>query len=176
MLSNSVKTVKYPRLIFLSSGESERLSEIISGILNCCSYSTSVGKIDENADYIISNSFIDFNDEVGIMPDTAFADRDEIRKFSMFRRIVTSYEEAAEGDEADDRLLTYSLENYSADVSCRNISVQGDSTVFDILSGGILSRVRINSSIYSVRDVLVCTSVLIATGVPIAAILSFFNN
>ena len=86
------------------------------------------------------------------------------------------YEDIDESLEGDERMISFSGENYSADVACRNISTQGDITVFDIVSGGILSRVRINSSIYSVSDVLVCTAVLIAAGIPIASVTGYFKK
>ncbi len=175
-MTNGVKTVKYPRMILLNCGEADRLSEIISDILKFCSYNASVDGLEENTDYIISKSYDDIIDNDGIIADTVLSDCVEENEILRFRRIVTPYEKAAESEESEKKLLTYSAENYSADVTCRNISTQGDSTVFDILSGGILSRVRINSSIYSVSEVLICTSVLIAAGIPLAAILSFFNK
>ena len=177
-MTNRIKTVQYPKLIFVMCKNSERISELISDILNFCSYNSCIDVFSENTDFVISGSVC--GDEIpdGIIADTAIVDEtcSCLDKTSVFRKIAAPYEFAASGLEDDERLLTFSVDNYSADVACRNISVHGDSTVFDVVSGGILSRARIDSSLYSVEEVLTCISVLIAAGIPLAPVLGYFNR
>ena len=178
VLTNGIKTVKYRRMIFFRCECPARICELISDILNYCSYNTSTDDLSGDTDYILhcSDKMPELPDDV--IADTAFVTSDNIGCISgiEFRRIVLGYEDVDESLEDNERILTFSEENYSADVTCRNINTQGDITVFDIVSGGILSRVRINSSIYSVSDVLVCTAVLIAAGIPIASITGYFKK
>lgn len=177
-MTNRIKTVKYPRLILLRCENADRLSELISEILNYCSYNTCIDDFSENTDYVISA-----NASLQVLPadviaDTALAAGEQLEWLAQngFRRLVASYEEASELPENDEKLLTYSSENYAADVTCRNILTQGSDTVFDLVSSGILSRVRIKDKMYSVCEVLVCTSVLLAAGIPLASVVSYFNR
>ena len=177
-MTNRIKTVKYPRLILLMCQDAERISELISDILNYCSYNTCIDDYTENTDYVISCTACPQEASAGVIADTALADAESLQQLRTggFRRLVTAYETASEFPENEEGLMTYSSENYSADVACRNISSQGDDTVFDIVSSGILSRVRIDSSMYTVYEVLVCTSVLLAAGIPLASVIGFFNR
>ena len=177
-LTNTIKTVKYPRLIWLRSGDTARLGSLLADILGYCSFSSCMDDLAGSTDYILyrQEELPGFSGRLSA--DTALLDGSEAGKSGTekFRRLVISYEELPDGMEDDSRLITYSSENYSADVTCRNIVSQGDSTVFDIVSGGILSRARIDSSEYSVDEVLVCTAVLLAAGIPLASVLGYFNR
>lgn len=177
-LTNRIKTVKYPKLILLRCEDSNRLSELISDILNYCSYNTCIDDFTENTDYVISCSECSNEEMSGVIADTALASASDLHDLRRngFRRLVASYEEVSELPESEEGLITYSGDNYSADVTCRNISSSGDATVFDIVSSGILSRVRINSSVYTVYEVLVCTSVLLAAGIPLASVIGYFTR
>ena len=177
-MTNRIKTVKYPRLILLRCENADRLSELISDILNYCSYNTCIDDFSENTDYVICRGACAQEPPAEVIADTALAEGEHLNRMEEngFRRLVASYEEAPELSEGSDRLLTYSSENYAADVTCRNILTQGSDTVFDLVSSGILSRVRIKNQMYSVCEVLVCTSVLLAAGIPLASVVSYFNR
>ena len=177
-LTDKVKTVKYPRLIWLRSGNTARLGSLLADILEHCSFSSCEDNLSDSTDYILYRQEELPGFSGGLSADTALVDRSSAGKAGTegFRRLVMAYEDLPDSLENDSRLITYSSENYSADVTCRNISAQGDSTVFDIVSGGILSRARINSSVYSVDEVLVCTAVLLAAGIPLASVLGYFNR
>ena len=178
VLTNGIKTVKYKRMIFFRCGCAARICELISDILGYCLYTASTDDISGDTDYILyrSEKIPELTDDV--IADTAFVTADNIGCISGmgFRRLVMRYEDVDESLEGDERIFTFSEDNYSADVTCRNISTQGNITVFDIVSGGILSRVRIDSSIFSVSDVIVCAAVLIAAGIPIASITGYFKK
>ena len=178
LLTNRIKTVKYRRMIFFRCECAARICRLISDILNSCSYNTSIDDLSEETDFILYCSEKVPELPADVIADTALVTPDNIGSVSDmgFRRTVMRYEDIDESLEDDERMISFSGENYSADVACRNISTQGDITVFDIVSGGILSRVRINSSIYSVSDVLVCTAVLIAAGIPIASVTGYFKK
>lgn len=177
-MTNRIKTVQYPKLILVMCRNSEKIANLISDILNFCSYNTCIEDFSENTDYIIALSLTSCKCNGGYIADAALIDDtcENASELSDFRKIALPYEIAEDEFEEDSKLITYSADNYSADVACRSISLQGDSTVFDVVSGGVLSRARISSGEYSVDDVLSCSTVLIAAGVPLASVLGFFNK
>lgn len=177
-MTNRLKTVKYPRLILLRCKDADRLSGLISDILNYCSYNTCIDDFTENTDYVISSSGCSDEDMGGVIADTALASGEELQELRRngFRKLVAPYGEASYLMENEDGLITYSGDGYSSDVTCRNIKVSGDTAVFDIESSGILGRVRINRRVYTIYEVLVCTSVLLAAGIPLASVISYFSR
>ena len=178
-MTNRIKTVRYPKLILVRCENAERVSELISDILNFCSYNTSIDDFSENTDYIICCDADLTEVPEGIIADTVLMDQacsDEI-DIDAFRTVVADYDELPEGyEERKKGCFTFSAENYYADLACRNICSNGSALVFDIVSGGILSRVRVDSDVYSVDDIVLCTSVLVALGIPMAAVLGYFNR
>lgn len=180
-MTNRIKTVQNPKLILVACKNSERISGIISDILNFCHYNTCVDSFSENTDFIIANYSEKFTIPKDIIADTVIFDgssdlNDEI--ITKFRNRATSYEYCLKKYGEDVRnILTYSSENYDADVTYRNKGISPDgAAVFDVIGTGILSRVRLENSVFSIDEVLVCTAVLIATGIPIASILGYFNS
>lgn len=179
-MTSKIKTVQKPRQIFIACKNMNRISEIIFDILKFCSYSTYKDVFSENADFIISKYSENFKLNENVIADTIIFDEScniDDNSIFKFRNIVASYEYCSQkyGDD-EQKLLTYSKENYDADVTCRNIVNDDGITVFNIIITGILSRVRISNKIFSVEDVLICTAVLIATGIPMASVLEYFNT
>ena len=176
-MTNRMKTVQNPRLILAVCQNARRISEILSDILNYCSYNTCIDSFSENTDFILSTKSGTECPE-GVIADTVIFDQSVSNEvFSGFKKKVTSYEHFySVHKEEPISVITYSLDHYSADVTFRNIKEQNETTVFEIIVNGILSRVRINNRRYSLEEVLQCTAVLTATGIPLASIISFFNN
>ncbi len=90
--------------------------------------------------------------------------------------VVTDYANAQVWQGVCGNVFTFSEDQYGADLTCRNVSAQDGLPVFDILSAGILSRVRVKRNDVSVRDVLLCSAVLINAGIPIASIVGCFGR
>lgn len=174
-MTNKIKTVQKPKLIFAACKGSEHIAELISDILDFCSYNTCIDEYSANTDFVIADYAFGDNLPEGVISETVIFDgtadiNDEF--LSKFRIKVASYESCCErfGDRTDG-ILTYSTENYDADVTCRNLEGGGS---FDIIVNGILSRVDIGEK-YSAEDALICTSVLLATGIPLASIVEYFT-
>lgn len=180
-MTNRIKTVQNPKLILVACKNSERIADIISSILNFCCYNTCIDNFSENTDFVIANYSDKFTIPQDTIADTVLFDRSSALSdsdISRFRNKVTSYEYSLKryGEYAEN-IFTYSLENYDADVTHRNKSITTDGkTVFDVIGTGILSRVHIKNSAFSVEEVLECTAALIAAGIPIASILGYFNS
>lgn len=179
-MTNRIKTVQNPKLILVACKNSERISDIISDILNFCCYNTCIDDFSENTDFVIANYSKNFTIPDNAIADTVISDGSFALSngiVSGFRNKATSYEYCLKKyGEGVRNILTYSSENYDADVTYRNKSTDSDGTaVFDIIGTGILSRVRLKNSVFSIDEVLVCTAALIATGIPIASILGYFN-
>ena len=176
-MTNRIKTVQKP--ILVCCRQSERLSEIISGILNFCSFNSSIDDFTENTDFIIATESSECLSSDQVICDTAFFDGTAAplaEKLTAFRQKVTDYENAMKlYGEAPEDVLTYSVDNYSADVACRNIVNENGTTSFDIIGKGILSRVSIVSGKYSAEEVLACTAVLLSAGLPLASVLEYFR-
>lgn len=178
-MTNRIKTVQKPRLILVACKNSERMAHIISGILNFCSYNTCIDDFTQNTDFVIETNQYSGNDYEHVIPDTAVFDEESAAKserLAEFRQKVTPYENAMKlfGEDPED-VITYSEDNYGADVACRNLSSSDGTTSFDIIGNGILGRVNIVSGKYSVDEVLACTGVLLAAGMPLASILGYFD-
>ncbi len=74
-------------------------------------------------------------------------------------------------------VVTYSDVDSSADVCAINPQKRKDSMCFEILCGVFMSRVFIpQKSEYTLRQVLVCASVLYALGVPMKKVVSLLNE
>ncbi|MDD6488391.1 MAG: hypothetical protein PUG48_01055 [Clostridia bacterium] len=179
-MTNRIKTVQNPKLILVACKNSERISGIISDILNFCCYNTCIDNFSENTDFIIKNHSENFTIPKDTIACTVIFDGTLDLSDSVilkFRNKATSYEYCLKKYGEDVRtILTYSSENYDADVTYRNKSTDSDgAAVFDIIGTGILSRVHLKNSVFSIDEVLVCTAALIATGIPIASILGYFN-
>ena len=179
-MTNRVKTVQNPKMILVACKDSERIAGIISAVLNECKYNTCIDDYYLNTDFIIVNysERTEYPDDV--IADTVVFDGEhdiEESDVSRFRTKVGTYEYAYKryGDDSKS-VLTYSAENYAADITCRNISLTCSGTAFDIIDNGILSRVNIGTNLYTVDEVLVCTAVLTATGVPLASVIGYFNR
>lgn len=178
-MTNRIKTVQTPRLIVFACNNGKRLGDIVSDILNYCKYNTCVNDFSENTDFVIENP-----DYSGNCPDNVISDAilfDENTDYSKedidkFRVRITSYENALHmyGEEPTG-VITYSADNYGADVACRNITEKNGTKTFDIIGNGILSRVNMINGKYSVEEVLACTGVLLAAGLPLASILNYFE-
>ncbi len=178
-MTNRIKTVQNPRLILLACENSARLADIISDILNYCSYNTCIDDFSQNTDFIIENGSCKQECPENVIEDTVlFDDKSELTKeaLSSFRERVAKYEDAMEmfGEESD-KVITFSSENYGADVACRNYSKNSGTASFGLVGNGILSRVNIIDGKYTVDEILACTGVLLATGMPLASILGFFD-
>ena len=73
-------------------------------------------------------------------------------KISTFREGVTSYENAMSffGNDGEG-IMTYSSDNYGADVASRNYTENGGTVSFELVGGGILSRVNIINGKYQLE-------------------------
>ena len=174
-----MNTVQKPRLIAAACAESERIGQIISEKLESCGYSCCIDDISDNADFIIAASEYNVKYSERVSADTLLFEGQTSwlnEKTQAFRMKVTSYENAMKlyGGETVG-VLTYSAENYGADVTCRNITGKNGIQTFDIIGNGILSRLSIISGKYSVEEVLACTGVLLSVGLPLAAVLDYFE-
>ncbi len=177
-MTNRIKTVQTPRLIMIDCKNGDRIADIVSDILNFCSYNTCIDDFSLNTDFIIETPQFKGERPENIIADTILFDSaDELKPAEEFRSRVTSYENAMQfyGEDNDD-IITYSAENYGADVACRNKSEKNGIAAFDIIGNGILSRVNIINGKYSVDEVLACTGVLLATGLPLASIINYFEG
>ncbi len=178
-MTNRIKTVQKPKVIMVCCRDSERISEIISDILNFCSFNSSINDFSENTDFVIETDCCCETPDGDVIYDTAVFDgSSEIpeKKLSVFRSKVTDYENAMRiyGDDPED-VITFSEENYCADVACRNITAEDGNVSFDIIGNGILSRVSIVSGRYSIQEVLACTGALLSAGLPLASVLEYFR-
>ncbi len=179
-MTNRIKTVQKPRILLIDCNNAKKISEIVSDILNYCSYNTIINSFRENTDFIILTDGKLFLDGSKFIADTVMFDKTSVlsdNEIHRFRNCVTSYEYCLEkyGDNFQG-IMTYSSENYDAKLMSRNINIDGNITSFDIIHDGILIRAKIQNNLYSLEDVLICTCTLAATGIPIAAILRYFNS
>ena len=145
-MTNRIKTVQCPRVILVATENGEKLAQMISEIMNYCTYNTVIDDFSENTDFVIESEGFDVNCPENTVADTVVFDES----------------------------CCISGENYGADVACRNMTSDGTRISFDLIGNGILSRLSFDSSRYTVEDVLACTGVLIATGMPMASVLNFF--
>lgn len=178
-MTNRIKTVNNPRLIMIACENGKRIGDIVSDILNFCSYNTCIDDFSLNTDFVIETPDYHGDCPENIIEDTILFDGSydsQAKSMGGFRTKVTSYENALKvyGEDPHD-VMTFSSENYGADVACRNISEKNGTAAFDIVGNGILSRVSIIDGKYSVEEVLACTGVLLATGLPLAAIINYFE-
>ncbi len=173
-MTNKMKTVQRPRLIFLACKNSQRLAELISGILDFCSYNNCIDDFSENTDFVIETSGYNGECPKDVIADTVLYDEENSdRCISGFRQRVTAYENIGTDE---NNVLTYSAHNYGADLACRNISECCNTVTLDIVGNGILSRICLDKDKYSVEEVLACMGVLIASGLPLAAISGYFTS
>ncbi len=174
-MTNKMKTVQKPRLIFLACENSQRLAELISNILDFCSYNNCINNFSENTDFVIET--LGYGEEYpeNVIADTVLYDGGYCRNKHLgeFRQRVTAYENI---DSSEDEALTYSTDNYGADLACRNISEYDNTMTLDIVGNGILSRISLDKNKYSVGEVLACMGVLTASGLPLAAISGYFTS
>ncbi len=176
-MTNTIKTVQYPKLILVICRNHQRMVELIADVLNYCSFQTGVEELSDHIDFLISQDAA-FAQTKGVIADTALVDETckDLSVLAGFRRVTAPYEASFTESEKIRKLITYSADHYSAEVRCRHLEIQGEEAVFDVVCGGILSRVRINTALHTVEEVLACTSVLTAAGIPLAAILGYFNR
>ncbi len=176
-MTNRLKTVRYKKLIRIKRKDGKRIAGLLSQILDNCGFNTCIDDFSENTDYVITSETADSDVPEDVIHDTiVYDDPAEGPSAEGFRAAVTDYVNAVSEDEDGPNYVTYSDTNYAADVACRNVSVQGSETGFDIVCGGILGRARIDNGRYSVEEVLVCAAALTASGVPMASVLEFFNS
>lgn len=178
-MTNRMKTVQNPRLIVIACDNGKRVGDIVSDALNYCCYNTCINDFSQNTDFVIENPEYEGACPEHVIADTILFDNDS--KYSRdcvghFRSRVTSYENAMRlyGEDPQD-VITYSSRNYGADVACRNLSEKNGSAAFDLIGNGILSRIHIVEGKYSVDEVLACTGVLLAAGLPLASIINYFE-
>lgn len=179
-MTAQIKTVQYPKLILIDCTNQDKISKVLSDILNSCSFNTCIDGFSEHTDFVIAQYQREAERSDKIIPYTVvFDEKSELSDSDIekFQKKVSTYEYAYKkyGDENTD-VLTYSPNHYSADVTCRNVKVSGKDIVFEIIRSGILSRVHIKSNLYSVEEVLLCTAVLTATGIPLASVIGYFNK
>lgn len=165
---------EFSRAIELRCRNAESYSQILYSALAACGYSTAIDSFDGDTAFVLLNGQSlrkDKNDASAdiIVFDDSFYDASEI---SRFRVAVTDYENPHLAELDDMMVFTFSEEHYGADLASRNVSVRQDELSFDIVSGGILSRVRVKKPDCTVRDILLCAAVLIAAGIPIASVVS----
>ena len=165
-MTNMIKTVQNPRLILLDCRNSHKLAEIISDVLNFCSFNTCIDDFTQVTDFIIENADSGTYCPENVIADTVLFDENSKMtrdKISTFREGVTSYENAMSffGNDGEG-IMTYSSDNYGADVASRNYTENG-------------GTVNIINGKYTVDEILACTGVLLAAGMPLASVLSFFE-
>ena len=178
-MTNKIRTVQNPRLILLDCKNSHKLAQIISDILNFCKFNTCIDDFSEITDFVIENADSGIERPENVIDDTVLFDNNSSLSRDLikgFRESVTPYENAMKFfGEDNDRVITYSSENYGADVASRNYAENGGTVSFELIGGGILSRVNVINGKYTVDEVLACTGVLIAAGMPLASVLNFFE-
>lgn len=178
-MTNEMKTVQAPRLILLDCEYAEAAAEIIDSVLRACTYRTSREISSHPADYVIST-----RKSVSTLPEHLFFDVvlfDENStitnaEIERFRKKVTSYEnELNRFGEEMDGFVTYSEKNYGADVTVRNLSERGGTLSFDLVGGGILSRLN-GVRGFSAETVIASAAVLLEAGLPLAAVMNYFDH
>ncbi len=177
-MTSGIKTVQTPRRICMACQNSQRVCSIVSDILNQCGYNTCTDDDNENTDFVLSVYHDkacpkDFIKNVIVFDGSSSISLDEV---NAFRHKVTSYENSmAVFGENSEAVLTYSAENYSADITCRNVVQTNEFVSFDLIGGEILFRIRAKAE-YSLDEILMCIAVLMATGIPLAAVVAYFNR
>lgn len=179
-MTDRIKTMEATRLILLKCKEAPRSARLIAEVLQQCGYRACGADCTEETDYVITDRFEPETLPEWLIPDTAAFDRShaDVAVDGRFRMTVADYAALdSEQDDDDPRLFTYSADHYAADLTCRNVQTRYDGMlVFDIVSGGILSRVRTAAGRYTVDEILFCTAVLAAAGVPLASVLGYLNQ
>ncbi len=172
------KLVKCSRLILLRCSNSEKLCRMISELLGFCGYEVSDETGGFNSDFTVSDTVNTEDIPDGVIHDTAVSDGSckSMAELSSFRRIVTGYSPELQTEGEGGRLFTYSEDNCLADLNCRNITRDGDMTVMEILSGGILSKMRLKKRKYTCDEAEICIAAAIAAGIPIASAVGFFEE
>ncbi len=173
-MPSEIDSAKDNRLILVLCQNAAKICRMLSEVLTYCSYSTGDGTAVKNADFILSDD-PELSCDGMIRETVLFDETVSVEKeLLLFQNKITSYECSVNLKEEGLSVVTYSPDHYSADVRCRNLSGNGSSNVFDVIANGILSRVQADKEKYSVEDVLVCTAVLTASGLPLASVLGFF--
>ena len=177
-MTNRIKTVQYPRVVLVAMQNPDRIIEMISDIMNYCTYNTVIDDFSENTDFVIETESFDINCPENAVADTLIFDescRLDRERIAGFRQKVTPYENVGSiSQEESEGLITYSLENYGADVTLRNVTEENGRASCDLLCGGILSRLSFDSSRFTGEEVLISIAALLAAGMPMASVLNFF--
>lgn len=178
-MTNKLKTLQCPRVVLVATGNSRKLTSIISDVMNYCTYNTLIDDFSENTDFVIESEEYDRNCPENAVADTVIFDNNcslSDERLRAFRERITSYENSMKLDLAEgEKVTTYSSENYGADVACRNLTYDGGKASCDLIGNGILSRLTFDSRKYTADEILACTGVLLAAGMPMAAILNYFS-
>lgn len=179
-MTNRIKTVQNPRVILVALSSPERIMSMLSAILDSCAYNTCIDDFSENTDFVIESAVGDNDCPAEAIADTVVYENGcpvSAERISQFRSRVTSYENFGEHHEnTPGHTLTFSAENYGADVAVRNLSGSDGRLSFDMIGNGILSRISMTEGRWTVEEVLICTAVLLAAGMPMAAIVGYFDN
>ena len=165
---------EFSRVIELRCRNAGRYSQILYSVLASCGYSAAIDSFDGDTAFVLLNGQSLSRERNVVSADMIVFDDSfyDVSEISRFRVAVTDYENPHAAELNGIKVFTFSEEHYGADLASRNVSVRQDELAFDIVSGGILSRVRITKPECSVRDILLCAAVLISAGIPIASIVS----
>lgn len=176
-MTNKVKTVLNPRLILIDSENAARIGSILSDILDRCGFNTCIDDYTLNTDFVIATDSSYTPEAEALIPDTIYFDKTMPQQQDGFRHRITSYENALEqfGSESGN-VVTYSAENYDAAITCRHQQSKDGILTFDLVGKGILSRVSVTAGKYTVEEILACTAILLAAGLPLAAVLEHFDQ
>lgn len=106
--------------------------------------------------------------QVEVTPATVYAQKiTEQREHGEDECVIFPYE-SRDKISCKGKVLTYSLENSTADVAALNLQKRETSICFEVLCGASMSRIFIPlSSSYTQEQVLVCACVLCAFGVAV---------
>ncbi|MBQ3928529.1 MAG: hypothetical protein II711_00350 [Clostridia bacterium] len=177
-------TVPTSRMILIACGNAKRISRVMEDILSSCSYNVKTDDFEGNTDFVIYVCADGSHIPDGLIPEVVVfdeANRIEENCLESFKYKITSYECYSryyheEMTEKSTSFITYSPDNYSADITCRNLCNSDNMAMFDVIANGILSRVHISRDDYTVEDVLLCTAALTAEGMPLDSVLGYFNS
>ncbi len=185
---------KRVKLIAVSGKESKGAAQLLTRILRDCGYRASQLSLDEPACEEAINTAGDVCDFVVL--DTEFLNIKLSDKFSLetalivgnvesvdeknfqrFKNAVLPYSLNGSVNKENGNIIFYSIDDNEADLIAKNINLQEDRTVFELLGTGVIGRARFSkASGFSVELVLAVSSALIAMGVPLASVLGVINQ
>lgn len=176
------KAAKRSRLLLICGGNFEVVAHIVADVLILCGFKVCIDfDAESDADFVILSydSFLQSNAFSAFVPETVLLcgsienfDTELMHKFKI-KVIPFEYKNAFE---AVSGLQTYSRESNEADIVVKNVKETDNALTFELLGTGIIGRVRLHRQGITVKTALEASAMLIAMGIPLAAVLNGING